>query len=161
MPSIPDYRRGKPNKDLGPGSYSPNDQLTSYNRGVTRIHKPEANLPDAAAPERESYLRRKVLKIINPVEHEEETTSFGMNGSKNILDGLLRNSSSTQNIGPSESPTQDKARVLVRKVSKVSILSTARKVENNKIMTEQRLIPLQQQTLQKIEDKKDQKHVSP
>ena len=25
VPSIPDYRRGRPAKDIGPGSYSPND----------------------------------------------------------------------------------------------------------------------------------------
>ena len=38
----------------------------------------------------------------------------------------------------------DRERTLVRKVSKVSILQTARKIENDKVLTEQRLIPLTQ-----------------
>ena len=143
MPSIPDYRRGQPEKPIGPCTYSPKDLLTSYHRGAARIPKPDQIPPEIGSPERESYLRRKVLKIINPAEQEEDPTNFGIAGSRNILDGHLRNSGSTQNLGK-EVPAQDpKERMLVRKVSKVSILSTARKVENNKIMTEQRLIPLQ------------------
>ena len=35
-------------------------------------------------------------------------------------------------------------RFLVKKVSKVSILQTARKIENDRVLTEQRLIPLTQ-----------------
>ena len=43
-------------------------------------------------------------------------------------------------------------RFLVKKVSKVSILQTARKIENDRVLTEQRLIPLTQQTKVKISD---------
>ena len=35
-----------------------------------------------------------------------------------------------------------KERTLIRKVSKVSILQTARKIENDRVHTEQKLIPL-------------------
>ena len=71
---------------------------------------------------------------MNPVDNEEDFIPFGASGSRSKLEGAqLRNSA---NILTNESPTHDKPRVLVRKVSKVSILSTARKVENNKIMTE-------------------------
>ena len=150
MPSIPDYRRGRPVKVLGPWSYSPNDQAIARNPGGTRIAEEHVSLPEVGFPEHDSYLRHKVLKILNPPDEEEEDKmSVGKNGSRNKMDRLVRNS--TQN------PDDEKPRVLVRKVSKVSILSTARKVENNKIMTEQRLIPLQQQTLQKVDDRKDQK----
>ena len=33
-------------------------------------------------------------------------------------------------------------RTLVRKVSKVSVLQTARKIENERVLSEQRLVPL-------------------
>ena len=49
-----------------------------------------------------------------------------------------------------ESPTRpppqrdDRERTIVKKISKVSILQTARKIDNEKVLTEQRLIPLTQ-----------------
>ena len=72
--------------------------LTSYHRGAARIPKPDQLPPEIGSPDRESYLRRKVLKIINPAEQEADPTNFGISGSRNILDGHLRNSSSTHNI---------------------------------------------------------------
>ena len=142
VPSIPDYRRGQPEKPIGPCTYSPSDLLTSHHRGGARIPKPDQLPPEIGSPERESYLRRKVLKIINPADHEDDPSNFGIAGSRNVMDGHLRNSNSTHSLIKEPLVQDNKQRVLVRKVSKVSILSTARKVENNKIMTEQRLIPL-------------------
>ena len=49
-------------------------------------------------------------------------------------------------LGIDQSVKQDRERSLLRKVSKVSILQTARKIENDRVLTEQRLIPLTQQT---------------
>ena len=43
-------------------------------------------------------------------------------------------------------------RTLVKKVSKVSILQTARKIENDRVLTEQRLIPLTQHSKIKVSD---------
>ena len=136
VPSIPDYRRGRHEKPIGPCTYSPKDMFTSYHRGAARIPKPEQLPPEIGAPDGESNLRRKVLKIISPAEQEEDPTNFGISGSRNILDGHLRNSSSTHKLSKDIVIQDNKERMMVRKVSKVSILSTARKVENNKIMTE-------------------------
>ena len=66
---------------------------------------------------------------------------------------MLANSQSTSriaegshNLGSNPTPelTDEKQRTLVRKVSKVSILQTARKVERDRVLTEQKLIPLTQ-----------------
>ena len=46
-------------------------------------------------------------------------------------------------IRPPPQP-DDRERTIVKKISKVSILQTARKIDNEKVLTEQRLIPLTQ-----------------
>ena len=70
VPSIPDYRRGRPVKDLGPGSYSPNDQLVTKNSAITKIHQEKVSLPElACAPETETYLKTKVMQVLKPDEN--------------------------------------------------------------------------------------------
>jgi hypothetical protein len=55
-------------------------------------------------------------------------------------------------------PRQDRAKTILRKVSKVSILSTTRRIDDMKVLTSEKIIPLKQHTTVGLETNKFNSH---
>lgn len=174
VPSIP--TRDKEDKDIGPWSYSPRDDFTKPGGGskkaiIASLAQAATTTQSKLRKSEEEQLRQRTLRYLASDEKDKKLQAAvaAVYRDKNATPGKLIKSGScviqgqksqdimqrlnqTYDAQNESTPRQERERTIMLKTSKVSILQTARVLDRNKLMTEQRLIPLKQQTQVKLTD---------